>query len=283
MKLINTVISLLLITLISLPVSAEKRKARKSQKELTDPLSPSYVPYPYSKKRAEIIANLKYALGRKSKGSKFSFVDGVIPEILKIRQNLLEEQPDYDIGEIIPIKNRVEVFPDDYMWLILIMGKDGQVAARIVLDAAGLMLGSAATTEKVFLKVKPESRARLRAMRPYKKEKDVIARVKSSLDISREDIKEMEQVVLMGGPCTIIFPLWEIILTNGKTYIYSTKRDVLYRVVKNVPWYKTERGLREDWRPLVAPYKEFLFDTLNDQVVLLERIDRKLKSKYNHR
>ena len=54
-----TVVSLLII-FFCFHLAGEERKKPIPMKELTDPRSPSYVPYPYPRKRAEIIADFKY-------------------------------------------------------------------------------------------------------------------------------------------------------------------------------------------------------------------------------
>jgi hypothetical protein len=57
-----------LIALLCFAAYAEKRKPRLKMKELTDPNSPNYVPYPYPKNRKEIIEDLKYHYGGRLSG-----------------------------------------------------------------------------------------------------------------------------------------------------------------------------------------------------------------------
>ena len=168
MKLIKIFVVLMLIISLCVPVSGEKRKGPKPIKELTDPSSPSYVPYPYAKKREKIIANLKYFINRPSAGRKKAFVDGVTPEIDLILENLCEEQPKYEIGEIIKVKNRVAALSHDYTWLILIMDKKGNIAARAALEASGLFAGAGATTESNLLLVPAKDRARYKNIKKLK-------------------------------------------------------------------------------------------------------------------
>lgn len=279
MKLVKIFVVLALIISLCIPVSGEKRKAQKPMKEFTDPSSPSYVPYPYAKKREKIIANLKYFINRPSAGSKKAFVDGVTPEIDLILENLCEKQPNYEIGEIIKVKNCIAALPDDYSWLILIMDKEEKIAARVGLEESGLFAGAVATTESNILNAPPKNRARLRRVRPLKKKNDVKGILSQSLnrEISEQEIKKMEMVVSLGSLCNLTFPLWEIKLANGKTYIYSTKVDMFFEVEKKVHWGKNKKGFREDWQPMLpVPRPEILFDTLNDQLVILKKIDRKM-------
>ncbi len=278
MKFMKFFIVLTLIIFLCIPVIGEKRKARRPMKELTDPSSPSYVPYPYAKKREKIIANLKYYITRPSMGRKKTFIDGEIPEIDLILENLFGDQPNYEIGEIIKVKNRIAACPNDYTWLILIMDQEGKVAARVAMHAEGLFSGTVATTEANTLKASPDIRARLRRTRPLKKKNDVHMRFNQSLnrEISGEEIKKMERVVFISRLCDFLFPLWEIKLSNGKTYFYSTSKDTLYEVENKVPWGKTKKGSRESWRPLVPPGRNILFETLNDQLVILKKIDRNM-------
>lgn len=275
MKLIKFFVVLTLIISLCVLVNGEKRKDPKPMKELTDPSSPSYVPYPYAKKREEIIANLKYFINRPSAGRKKAFVDGVTPEIDLILENLCEAQPNYEIGEIIKVKNRIAALSHDYTWFILIMHKEGKIAARVALDASGLFIGAGATTESTLLLVPQKDRARFRRVWTLKDKNDVKGILNQSLNrkISEQEIKKMERVVFLGTMSDFTFPLWEIKLANGKTYIYSSLRENFYEVEKKVHWGKTKKGYREDWRPLV-PHRDFLFDTLNDQLVILKKTDR---------
>jgi hypothetical protein len=159
------------------------------------------------------------------------------------------------------------------------MDKEGKIAARVGLEASGLFAGAVATTESNILNAPPRDRVRLRRVRPLKKKNDVkkILNLSLNKEIPDQEIKKMEMVVPLGSLCDLTFPLWEIKLANGKTYIYSTKVDMFYEVEKKVHWGKNKKGFREDWQPLVpVPRPEILFDTLNDQLVILKKIDRKM-------
>lgn len=278
MKFLKLFILFTVIISLWAPVNGEKRKAQRPMKELTDPSSPSYVPNPYPKKREQIIADLKYYIGRPFVGGRKTFVDGEIPEIDSILENLLEDQPIYEIGEIIKVKNRMAARSHDYTWLILIMDKEGKIAARVGLDAAGLFVEAVATTESNILKAASKRHAHLRKVRPLKSKNDVKTILSQSLnrEIFEQEIKKMERVVIPSPLCDLLFPLWEIKLVSGKTYIYSTLRDMLFEVEKKVPWGKNKKGARDDWRPHKPHGGDILFDTLNDQLVVIKKIDRKM-------
>ncbi|UCH94435.1 MAG: hypothetical protein JSV88_29765, partial [Candidatus Aminicenantes bacterium] len=124
---------------------AEKRVNPKPMKELTDPSSPSYVPYPYPKNRKEIIEDLKYAINKLFVDKKGIYVDENPLEKEDILVLLMEEKSAYKIGEIIKVKNRTYLKAHDYNWLILIIGDNGEIAARVSMTAEGLF-GAAVDT-----------------------------------------------------------------------------------------------------------------------------------------
>jgi hypothetical protein len=99
---------------------AENRTRIYSMKDLTDPSSPSYVPYPYPQNRNEIIADLKYAIHKlfdQTHEGKQEIILGPPPIGNEIMLNLLEKKPIYKIGRIVKVKNLNTRGISGFSWL----------------------------------------------------------------------------------------------------------------------------------------------------------------------
>lgn len=114
-------IVILIIFSSSILIPAQKRKpTRYTLEELTDPNSPSFVPYPFPKNDFEIREDFKYG-------------------IIKMR---LHEEPGYDIflldkedgsvDQIIRVEQRCLNFREDYYYLIQVKQKGEIVGVHAV-------------------------------------------------------------------------------------------------------------------------------------------------------
>ncbi|UCH98443.1 MAG: hypothetical protein JSV88_16800 [Candidatus Aminicenantes bacterium] len=258
----------LVICLIQVTI-AEKRVKPKSIEELTNPSSPSYVPYPYPITRSEIIEDLKYAIKKlctPKKGRYESFTPGNIPITDKIKLNLLEEKPKYEIGKILKVKNRVSGFAEDYYWIVFILNKkDNSIAARIHLLANGLYGGTAAySTDQ-----EPQY---------GKTDQDVLKILSNYINrpISKKEIKSNERIFFPSPISDIFMPTWEIKMTDGSNYYYSSFKNMVYRIEKKIPWKKDKKGNRPDWTKLV-PHMDFAFDEIDDKIIIFEKLKKNNK------
>jgi hypothetical protein len=242
---------------------AEKRKNPKSMKALTDPSSPSYVPIPYPKTREEIMTDLKYAFSKTHAPIEGTYSDeSQAPPSQKVVMNLLEDKPIYKI-DIIKVKNRNAKIPFDYKWLIIVINEDSTIAARIVMSAEGLWCGTfTPQTERAKQLIT---------------ENDVIGELSSSLEkaVTKKDIKRIKRISFYASHVATPFhPAWEVELKDGSVYYYSyTKKGVL-RIKDTIPWKKDEKGRRSDWQQLVFHWEIFAFDSIDDQIVIFERVKK---------
>jgi hypothetical protein len=281
MRSIKFILVLFLIFIFCLPVTGEKRYPKKSMKELTDPNSPSYVPYPYPKKREEIVADLYYYIEKfckPSEGVHESYVDGKVPIQETILLNLLEPEPSYKIGKIIKVKNRAAELPDNYTWLVLVMDNDGNIALRAALMADGLVASYGTNRGSNLKKASEKYRKRVERLQKIRSDKEIKNILSESLDhvVEDQEIKKMERIAYLANIGDILLPLWEIKMTNGKIYYYSENRDMIYSIEKKLPWKKNSNGRRKG-RAEMAQNRAFLPDTVNDEFVILNEIPRKKK------
>ncbi len=273
------IVVLLLIIVFSLQLSGEERKKPLSMKELTDPKSPSYVPYPYPKKRAEIIADFKYYCEKfcgETNGYKGAFARGYENITDKISLNLLEPHPEYQIGEIFKVKNRIAGFADDYTWLILVMDRNGQIVMRVALHASGLMIGAGAIGEQDKTTASPEERQNFTRLRKLFTEKDVKNALSESIGstFTGNEIKKMERVAYPSAMGDYLHPVWEITMADGTIYYYIEIDDMIFGIDKKIPWKKNNQGYRPSALSL-APHWDYLPDMIDDELVILNRIPRK--------
>ncbi|UCH98426.1 MAG: hypothetical protein JSV88_16715 [Candidatus Aminicenantes bacterium] len=266
---------LVLIFLLCLSVTGEKRRDKKSMNELTDPKSPSYVPYPYPKNREEIIADLKYYVEKYCDMENVTYVG--TPPITDIMLNkLFEPQSSYKIWKIIKVKNRIAQLADNYTWLILVMDRDGNTPLRVALLASGLFAECGAIGENDLKTSSQKRRKKLLRILKAKTDEDVKNILSESLGrfIDDNEIKKMERVSYSSPLGTFIYPLWKIKMADGTIYFYNENRDMIYSIDKKIPWKKNKQGYRPYTLSLV-PHRDYLPDTIDDELVVLKKIPRK--------
>jgi hypothetical protein len=255
---------------------AEKRVKPLPMKELTDPSSHNYVPIPYPKNRKEIIEDLNYA-AKKFFGRNLSkYIEGEVPRIRIIMEQFAKGNSEYKVGEIIKVKIRTHRAADEYAWLILLRGKNGEIAARLSMNANGLLGGATPTAKaaEYYRKKYPNLHV---GPQYLKTESEVIESLSEDLGrlVDKNEIKKMERV---GFPSTLGFldvPMFEIKMKSGKMYYYSVKRVTSYEIDKKISWKKNKEGYRESAYRLVPRDTDFLPDSINDEIIVLKKLKKK--------
>ncbi|NIO81237.1 MAG: hypothetical protein GTN53_09730 [Candidatus Aminicenantes bacterium] len=258
----HLIIIILILGLVQVSFT-EKRKNPKSMKALTDPSSPSYVPIPYPKTREEIMTDLKYAFSKTHAPLEGTYSDeSQAPPSQKVVMNLLEDKPIYKI-DIIKVKNRNANIPFDYEWLINVINKDNTVAARIVMTAEGLWGGTATPATERSKQLITENH--------------VIGELSNSLGkaVTKKDIKRIKRIAFYSSHIATSFhPAWEFELKDGSVYYYSSSKKEILRIKDKIPWEKDEKGRRPDWQQLVFHWEIFAFDSIDDKIIVFERVKK---------
>ena len=268
MKITKYLVILFLVTCLFQfqPVSAKNRRKPVPMNQLTDPSSPSYVPYPYPKNRKEIIADLLYAIDKVHRLRPGQYIAGRRPKTIDIYLNLLEKNPVYRVGKIIKVKNRRHSLAHDHIWLILIENLEGQNVAAEALHKNGLLIGGSA--------ILPEHDHNIQ-----KSENEALTIVSEFIGkpIDFKQIKRMERMSF--GPGSIggfTTPAWEIELKNGNVFFYTTNRGMVYGIKEKKKWKIKSDGHYEPYRQLIPQDADgFLFETLSDQIIILKKYKRK--------
>ena len=276
MKALKIIMLFLVIMVLFLPSYPEKRAPRKTMKELTDPNSPSYVPYPYPKTREEIIADIKYYYDDASDSTKYSFV-GDVPIDHIICMSLCKSDSNYKFGKIVKVKNRQARLPDNYTWLVYVMDSEGDAVMRIYLRASGLVMGGGAIDKNEFYKYPEKTKKMQQRLLKVLKEKEVKTFFSQSLGfvVDETKIKKLERIGLYSPISRYHVPLWEITMKDKTVYYYSEAEDMVYKIREKIPWKKDKNGLRPDKRAMVPLNTRYLPDTLNDELVVLEPVSGK--------
>jgi hypothetical protein len=278
MKIFKCIIISVLIIVLVLPASAAKRRKGESMVELTDPDSPSYVPFPYPKTRAELIADIKYYYVDLTENAESAFVGGM-PLSKKISVDMFKPDTKYKIGKIVKVKNIIDFLPDDYYWLIYVMDQEGDAVMRISMQASGLGLSGCAIDKNEFSKYSEKRKQSQKRKLKVLEEKNIIKALTDALgDVVEEGkIKKIERLGLFGRIAGFTTPLWQIFMKSGTIYYYSERRDMVYCVTEKRSWEKDYRGFFPkpalDWK---HPW-DFIPDRINDKLILLKRIPKKNK------
>lgn len=254
-----------LVMCLAFIAAAEKREKKMPMKELTDPASPSYVPIPYPKTEEEIIVDFKYAIKKVYELREGVHVVNLGPPLRsrEILLNLLEEKSEYKIGKIVKVNNRNANDAHDYSWLVIVLNKDNSVAARVDMAANGLWGG----TLTPHVDLGPQF---------LETEEKMMAALSNALGkkVAKKNMKKVERIALKPPIGTLFYPAWHVTLSDGEDYYYSVGRKKVYKVSKKIPWKKDKKGDRQPWVELV-PHQDFAFDTVNDQLLIFEKIEKK--------
>jgi hypothetical protein len=276
MKTLKCTAFMLIIALLCFPVSAEKRKPKKTMKELTDPNSPSYVPYPYPKNRKEIIEDIRYYCVDLNVGTKSAFV-GEVPIVVKIEEDLFSSNSKYKIGKIVKVKNRSSYLSEEFCWLVYVMDDEGDAVLRFELEASGIVMGSGAIDKNNYSKYSPDLVKRFKRLSKVLEEKNVKKFLSDSLGIPVDDkIKKMVRMGVDAAIGDITFPMWEITMKDGTVYYYSEIRDEVYEIEDRLPYNRDKNGLWPS-RKAKVPHWNFFPDTINDELVVLKPVSKNKK------
>lgn len=262
MKTLNTMVLILILLLSALASSIqltgeERHPPRLTMEDLTDPSSPSHVPYPFPKSREEIIGNLKYQLSKMYSGKRWeisttSYID-ILPDLVK-------ENPSAVVGEIVKVKNRLSFMPYPYSYLIFISDSKGKYTARVAMSANGLIQGGADPSEmEPGIKLKKLSKV-IKKMERF---------------FNKSEVKSIERVAYGIDFATKVHPIYEITLNNGTKFFYDHRGKAYKKVRQNKlnGNLKTERAnfvLREK-RKLNKDEKH-LFDWISQEFIVLKKL-----------
>jgi hypothetical protein len=251
-KILNIISTLLLI--VFLPLQADKKPPQIPLKDLINPNSPSYVPYPYPKTEFEIIEDFRYAVKlhfgpREGKRSSQLAGDKHDPEIIL---GLLGDNPGLRVREIIKVQDLVSTSPSLYYFLLRIDDNKGEVVALGRLLESGLLGGVTFFSEK----------AKFKPFRAENQVKEIISQSFGPIKIDK-----MERVGVASTISDPYTPLWKISTPAGLFFVdyfdnvYSIEREDIWTNKLPYPDPKHE--------------KQLIIDSLNNKVIFLVKKEKK--------
>lgn len=228
---------------------AGERKPPLPLKELQDPKSPSYVPFPYPVARNEIIADIQHAL-RIHHGRAIGETSGKDELLLR----LLAPDPDIHVAEIEKVANRTVAFPDEFLYLIVLKDREGNEATHLSLLASGLYFGGITASG---------------TSRPIADRAEAVNAFSPWFKVT--DIKAMKRIFMANRLAAYPFaPTWEIVTVDDSRYYLDVNRD-LYKLQKTAP---AEIGTESQPYDLPAVKNELVVnDPLNDRILYLRKLN----------
>lgn len=201
----------ILIFTIIFPIASQAQKKRPAPyklRVLTDPNSPSYVPYPFPKSDFEILEDFKYGIKK-----------------MRIHEQpghdiFLLEQEGISIDRIAKVKQKCLNFRHNFYYIFEIK-KNGEIMGRGTVDEFGLVMMGGLVTEEAK-----------KWVRPFK-EKIEVEDIVHKATKRKIEIKRAELVHSFSDICKILAPMWEVETSEGTYFI--DHRDKVWVVDYETP------------------------------------------------
>lgn len=244
----------LLLVIGFIPLQAGKKPPPIPLKELTNPNSPSYVPYPYPKTEFEIIEDFKYGVkvhfGPKE-GKRTSIVSG-FPDYSKLLLDLLGKNPSLHVEpQIIKVIDKIETSYHRYYFLLQIVNEREEVVAVGRLADCGLMGGVVFYSEQNKFK-------------PFKTENEVREILSSTL--GNININKVERIYYHSTISDLMAPLWKISTLQGIYFV--DYRDNVYSIEEEIYW--TSKNSYPD----PGRTKILILNSLEEKAIFLKKIEK---------
>lgn len=258
MKLLKTIILIVLIFACCYDLPAKKRVSGLSMKDLTDPSSPSYVPFPYPKTREEIIEDLKYQVSKMY--SQKNRWEHSISEVINLFPELIKENSSVKIGEIVKVKNRMSTMAKSYSYLIFLSDAQEKYISRVAMKACGILSGG----------VHPSKENPGKKLISYDKALEKLANHLGN-SYKKEKVKKIERMALHIIFAPPSYPTVEMTLTDGSVY-YLNYNDHLYKKTSEKPLIGDEHSaLKAETKRKKGEW--VLIDSIKDTICHLEQVD----------
>ena len=93
-------------------------------------------------------------------------------------------------------------------------------------------------------------------------------------NITKKNVSHIQAMELPPHIGALFSPAYEVKLKNGEVYYYKPYEKEFYRIIKEYPWEKDNRGRRPDFRSFIDYTERFAFDQINDKVMIFELINK---------
>jgi hypothetical protein len=249
----KTIFSCLLVLFgLNLLLSSQKKPPQTPLKELTDPASRYYVPYPYPKTEFEIIDDFKYGIDlafTPRPGKHVKIIGGDL-SYRKMILGLINKKPSLKVTKIIRVEDMVVTSLCLYFFLLQIEDKNGKVVAVGSLEDCGLWAGVA------FF---PDS-SRFRTYETKEQIKKIVADAVGPVELNK-----IERIGIHSSlPSSRDSPLWRISSSEGTFFV--DRNDDVYLVVEEIPW-----SIKDNY-PDPGRKRNVVLDGLQGKALFLEKV-----------
>ncbi len=252
----KTIFSCLLVLFaLNLPLSSQKKPPQTPLKELTDPASRYYVPYPYPKTEFEIIEDFKYGidLAFTPRPGKHVKVLGGDLSYRKMILKLINKKPSLKVTKIIRVEDMVVTSPCLHYFLLQIEDENGTVVAIGSLEDCGLWAGVGFFPDMSRLRI-------------YKTKEQIKKIVADSL--GPVELNKIERIGIHSSlPSSRYSPLWRISSSEGTFFVDNN--DDVYLVVEEIPW-----TIKDNY-PDPEHKRNVVLDGLQGKALFLEKVKTK--------
>lgn len=256
MQLFKKILTILILLLMaSFSLQAQKKPPQIPLKDLSDPSSHNYVPYPYPKTDFEIIEDFKYALriflNPEAMKRKKRINGDLSDELMLI--NLISENPTLKVTKIFRVENMLVTSPCLYNLLLQIEDENGKVVAMGRIDDCGLF-----GAVRFFTKGSQ--------FKPYKTREQVKNILSDSVGLFEP--YEIERIWIHSSlPVHPFVPLLRVRSSAGTFFV--DYYDDVYLVKEEIPW-----TMRDSY-PDPKRKTERVIDPLQNRILLLEKVRKK--------
>jgi hypothetical protein len=251
-------INIFLVLVLSLTIiSKERSKPYLNIKDLTDPASPSYVPYPFPNTDAQIIEDLKYYIIVIYSNDANAF-DYSMQKNTNTLIKFMRKDPGLEIKKIVKVKNCIAEMWADYSYLVILYDKETGIYARAALEANGIVIGFTVSSEK-----KPP-------VKTLKNKNEIIDLLSATRSIEKSGIAKIELMAYGIAYASPICPVYKVFMKNGSEYFIDYNENI-FKKQAEIPAIGNTSSFIEKERAKLKHDDRSLYDSINDKLIVLKK------------
>lgn len=249
-------ISLILILSLTI-ISKERSKPYLGMKDLTEPSSPSFVPYPFPDTNEKIIEDLKYCINTIYADDPNSF-DYSLQRNINILIKFNRKDPGLEVKKIEKVKNCIAEMWADYSYLVILYDKETGIYARAALEANGFLIGFTVSSEK-----KPP-------VKPLKSKDEIIDLLSTTRSIGKSGIAKIELMAYGIAYASPICPVYQIFMKDGSEYFIDYNENI-FKKQTELPLAGDATSFIDKERAKLNHDEQSLYDSINDKFIVLKK------------
>jgi hypothetical protein len=251
-------ITIFLVLVLSLTIiSKERSKPYLSMGDLTDPASPSFVPYPYPNTDAQIIEDLKYFINTIYSDDPNSF-DYSLQKNTNTLIKFLRKDPGLEVKKIVKVKNCIAEMWADYSYLVILYDKETGFYARAALEANGIVIGFTVSSEK-----KPP-------VKTLKNKNEIIDLLIATKSIKKTGIAKIELMAYGIAYASPICPVYQVFMKDGSEYFIDYNENIFKKQSEMLSFGDNSSFIEKE-RAKLNQNERSLHDSISDKLIVLRK------------